>query len=114
MESVRPDENVHKASIVSFVPFVTYSFNDAALRLYRGWHHMMGQPWPAQYTEDNPKYYTSRYIGQLNDLVNEMRKDERNLEDPKARALVETCAEVLSCLKNAYEDYDAGIEAAWR
>jgi hypothetical protein len=82
--------------------------------LIGGWHHMMGQPWPANYTEDDPRYYTCRFIEQLDDLVNEIRRDETNLEDPKAKALVETSAEVLSCLKKACEDYNAGIEAAWR
>ena len=75
---------------------------------------MMGQPWPTQYKEDDPRRYTSDIKVKLGDLVDRMRQGERAVNDARAKALLETGAEVLSGLKKAYEDYEAGFEAAWR
>lgn len=36
------------------------------------------------------------------------------IDDPRARALFETTAEVLDGLVKAFRDFGAGLEAAWR
>jgi len=41
------------------------------------------------------------------------RSDVDKIDDPRARALFETTAEVLLGLAKAYEDYNKGDEPAW-
>ena len=41
------------------------------------------------------------------------RSDVDRIDDPRARALFETTAEVLLGLAKAYEDYNKGDEPAW-
>ena len=46
-------------------------------------------------------------------LATHARSDVNNIDDPRARALFETTAEVLLGLAKAYEDYTKGDEPAW-
>ncbi len=46
----------------------------------------------------------------LDDLISQVREDIVKTNDPRARALFETTAEVLGGLKTAYVHYEAGIE----
>ncbi|HTX43541.1 MAG TPA: hypothetical protein VMC61_02340 [Methanocella sp.] len=66
-----------------------------------------------EYMEDDPRRHTSKIKKELSDLVEHLREDERKVDDPKARALFETTAEVLSGLKKAYEDYE-NRAPAWK
>jgi len=43
-----------------------------------------------------------------------VREDVGRVEDPRAEALFETTAEVLSGLRKAYEHYEKKSEEAWR
>ena len=52
--------------------------------------------------------------GGLRALMSHLREDVKNVDDPKAKALFETAAETLGGLLSAFEDYEAGDEAAWR
>ena len=66
------------------------------------------------YPESHPKHHTAKIKGWLQDLIDHLREDVREVDDPQAQALFETSAEVLGGLKKAYEHYEAKNEAAWR
>jgi hypothetical protein len=51
---------------------------------------------------------------QLLDTVKHTRSAIDQVDEPRARALFETTAEVLEGLAKAYKDYDEGAEVAWR
>jgi len=71
---------------------------------------MQGQ----QTAESDPRYHTTRIKGMLNDLINHVREDVGKVDDPKARVLFETTAEVLIGLRTAYDHYESGSGQAWR
>lgn len=50
----------------------------------------------------------------LDELITHSREDVAKVEDPRAQALFETTAEVLSGLRNAYDHFEEGTERAWR
>jgi hypothetical protein len=50
----------------------------------------------------------------LDDLIQEVRGNIPQTDEPKAQALYETTAEVLLGLRKAYADYDKGGEEAWK
>jgi len=50
----------------------------------------------------------------LNGVIAHAREDVSKVEDPHARALFETTAEVLTGLVKAYEHFDQRSEQAWR
>lgn len=47
-------------------------------------------------------------------LVDHLRRDVNRVSDPKAQALFETSAEVLTALAKAFEHYQMHGETAWR
>jgi hypothetical protein len=47
-------------------------------------------------------------------VVDHARADVNNVDDPGARALFETTAEVLTGLAKAYDDFVKGEEPAWQ
>jgi hypothetical protein len=51
---------------------------------------------------------------QLDELIQQVRNQIANVNEPKAQALFETTAEVLLGLKKAYTDYKGGGEQAWQ
>jgi hypothetical protein len=67
-----------------------------------------------QYPESDPRHHTIRLKEMLDDTVRHAREDVGKVDDPKAQALFETTAEVLSGLVKAYNDYEQKSEAAWR
>lgn len=50
----------------------------------------------------------------LGALADHFRDQVSATEEPQARAILETAAEVLGGLKTAFEDYGEKNEAAWR
>jgi hypothetical protein len=50
----------------------------------------------------------------LDQLIQQVRQDISQVQEPKAQALFETTAEVLIGLKKAYQDYKGGSEDAWK
>lgn len=57
---------------------------------------------------------TRQIRDQLQALANQAREDVRQANDPRAKALLETTAEVLNGLRTAYEHFEKGEEAGWR
>jgi len=68
----------------------------------------------SQFREDDPRHHTARLKQMLTEVIEHAREDVSKVMDPRAQALFETSAEVLIGLRKAYEDYEEGIEAAWR
>ena len=67
-----------------------------------------------QYSEGDPRNLTANIKGMLDDVIRSAREDIGKVDDPKAKALFETSAEVLIGLKTAYEDYERREEPAWQ
>ena len=67
----------------------------------------------AQRSESDPKRHTEYVKGQFNDLIEHLRDDVRKVDEPQAKALFETSAEVLGGLVKAFEHYEEKSEAAW-
>lgn len=66
------------------------------------------------YPETDPRHHTQKVQTRLSDLIDHLRQDIQKVDDPKAQALFETSAEVLTGLKTAYAHYEKQSEAAWR
>lgn len=62
----------------------------------------------------DPLYHTANVKKMLGDLIDHLREDIRQLEEPKAQALFETSAEVLQGLQTAFTHYEQGNEAGMR
>jgi hypothetical protein len=64
--------------------------------------------------ETDPRHHTEKIRRMMNEVIQHVRADVAKVSEPKAQALFETTAEVLSGLATAYEHYDAKAEPAWR
>lgn len=64
--------------------------------------------------EKDPRYHAQNIQRMLRDVMRHAREDVGKVDDPKARALYETTAEVLGGLATAYEHYLEHSEEAWR
>jgi hypothetical protein len=62
----------------------------------------------------DPRRHTQKTRARLTDLAEHLREDVRKVDDPRAKALFETAAEVLLGLEKAFADYEAADEDAWR
>ena len=65
-------------------------------------------------SENNPIHHTQKIKAQMSQLIDHLREDIGKVTEPKAQALFETSAEVLTGLVKAFEDYEKKSEAAWR
>jgi hypothetical protein len=50
----------------------------------------------------------------LDELIHHLREDVAKVNEPKAQALFETSAEVLSGLHTAFKHYERGTQAGMR
>lgn len=66
--------------------------------------------YPANDAQQPPE----RIAAQLEALIIHLRQDMDSLDDPQAKALFETSAEVLEGLKRAFHHYQEQSEKAWR
>jgi hypothetical protein len=48
------------------------------------------------------------------ELIDHLSEDVQKIDEPRAKALFETSAEVLGGLKKAFHDYESKSEPAWR
>jgi hypothetical protein len=65
-------------------------------------------------SENNPIHHTQKIKAQMRQLIEHLREDVGKVTEPKAQALFETSAEVLTGLVKAFDDYEKKNEAAWR
>lgn len=63
---------------------------------------------------NDPRHHTKNIKRMLDDLITHAREDVEKIDEPKAKVLFETTAEVLTGLKTAYDHYEAGSESAFR
>ena len=65
-------------------------------------------------SESDPIHHTQKIKAQMSQLIEHLRGDVGKVTEPKAQALFETSAEVLTGLMKAFDDYEKKSEAAWR
>jgi len=64
--------------------------------------------------ESDPRHHTLRIKRRMNELIDHLREDVDKIDEPQARALFETSAEVISGLVKAFEHYETKSEEAWK
>ena len=62
----------------------------------------------------DPKAHTANIRAEFRELIQHLREDTRKVEEPKAKALFETAAEVLGGLETAFRHYEEKQEEAWK
>ena len=62
----------------------------------------------------NPKDHTANIKKEFKMLIEHLRQDVTKVDDPAAKALFETSAEVLIGLEKAFTDYEEKNEPAWK
>ena len=65
-------------------------------------------------SENNPIHHTQKIKARMRQLIDHLREDVGKVTEPKAQALFETSAEVLTGLVKAFGDYEKKNEEAWR
>ena len=65
-------------------------------------------------TSRDAKVHTAKLRTEMQALISHLRHDINLVDEPRARVLFETTAEVLEGLVKTFRDYDAGEEAAFR
>jgi hypothetical protein len=65
-------------------------------------------------TADSPVHHTQRIKAQMHQLIGQLREDIGLITEPKAQALFETSAEVLTGLVKAFDHYERKCEDAWK
>ncbi len=58
--------------------------------------------------------HTDTIASKIASLRDELRTTIGNVDDPQAKAMLETGAEVLGGLRQAFVDYAEGSEKAWQ
>jgi hypothetical protein len=66
------------------------------------------------YVENNPTYHAVKIRGMLNNVIKLCREDIEKVTEPKAQAMFETTAEVLTGLMTAYSHYETEVEQTMR
>jgi hypothetical protein len=67
----------------------------------------------AELDPSDPREHTRVMEKRFRDTVNDLRSDIKVMSDPRARALFETAAQVITGLEKAFHDYDKRDELAW-
>ena len=62
----------------------------------------------------NPMEHTANIKKEFRELINHLREDVEKVDDPSAKALFETSAEVIGGLEKAFSDYESKSEPAWK
>lgn len=62
----------------------------------------------------NPKAHAQNIRDGLQGVKNHLHKDIEKIDDPSAKALFETSAEVLTGLIKAFSHYEQKSEKAWK
>jgi len=74
----------------------------------------MQQKQNVQAKERNPQHHTQKVSARFQELINHLRSDVEKIDDPRAKAMFETSAEVLGGLQKAFRDNEQKNEPAWR
>ena len=65
-------------------------------------------------SKNDAVHHTQKIKARMPQLIEHLREDVGKVTDPKAQALFETSAQVLTGLVKAFDDYENKSEAAWR
>ena len=65
-------------------------------------------------SKNNPIHHTRKIRARMRQLIEHLREDVGKVAEPKAQALFETAAEVITGLVKAFDDNEKKSEAAWR
>ena len=63
---------------------------------------------------NDPLAHTANIKNEFRALIDHLREDVAKVNDPAAKALFETSAEVLIGLDKAFSDYESKNEPAWK
>jgi hypothetical protein len=63
---------------------------------------------------NNPMEHTANIKKEFRMLIDHLREDVTKVDDPSAKALFETSAEVIIGLEKAFSDYESKNEPAWQ
>jgi len=74
----------------------------------------MQQKSAAPSDQKSPHHHVQNVSKRFQDLIDHLRSDIEKIEEPRAKAMFETSAEVLGGLKKAFHDYETENEPAWR
>ena len=64
--------------------------------------------------ESDPRHHVAKIRDMMTGVIEHMREDIAKVDDPRARALLETSAEVMAGLVKAFRHYETGSEEAWK
>lgn len=62
----------------------------------------------------DPKAHTANMRREFRMLISHLREDIDKVDEPKAQALFETAAEVITGLDTAFQHYEHKNEQAWK
>ena len=62
----------------------------------------------------DPRAHTANIRKEFRELIDHLRGDIKKIDEPKAQALFETTAEVISGLNTAFKHYEEKSESAWK
>ena len=62
----------------------------------------------------DPRAHTANVRKEFRELIDHLRRDIDKIDEPKAQALFETTAEVISGLDTAFKHYEEKNEDAWK
>lgn len=62
----------------------------------------------------DPRAHTANVRNEFRELIDHLRGDIKKIDEPKAQALFETTAEVISGLDTAFKHYEEKRENAWK
>jgi len=62
----------------------------------------------------DPRAHTANVRKEFRELIDHLRGDIHKIDEPKAQALFETAAEVISGLDTSFKHYEEKKEDAWK
>jgi len=65
-------------------------------------------------TSRDAKVHTANLRSEMQQVIEHLRRDINVVDEPRAKAMFETTAEVLQGLIKTFQDYDLGQEAAFK
>ena len=68
----------------------------------------------ASKADRDPRHHTQKMQMRLQEMMDHLRQDIVDVDEPQLKAMFETAAEVLGGLKKAFSDYEKKNEPAWK
>ena len=65
-------------------------------------------------TAKDVSHHIYKVTGMFDEIITHLRQDIEKMDDPQAKAMFETSAEVIIGLKKAFAHYEEGDEKAWK